>query len=260
MRVDIHVHTNKHSDCGVSSPREMVQAAIACGLDALVFTEHDYMWTEDELNSLQSSFPEIKLFQGIEVSLSIDEHMIVIGVPDPHLFHAFMSPVQLREAVLSHNGAAVLAHPFRWTPHVREDILAAGFDAIEIFSNSIRNYMQAPIRDLQNKFNLPLVACSDGHEAQHLGLYAIDLAEPAEDEKALARQIREGQFKIWTNREPIAALNSEIAGAHRKLQVLIANGTETRDALWQAGLSPNLAYAIDNNMDILFPLEDSDRA
>lgn len=255
MRVDIHVHTSRHSNCGVSSPEEMIQAAIASGLDALVFTEHDYMWTQEELSSLQGSYPEIKLFQGIEVSLSIDEHMVVIGVPDAGHFYPFMSPAELRATVRSHGGAAILAHPFRWTPNVRADILEAGFDAIEIYSNSIRNYMQAPIRDLQAKMNLPLVALSDGHHTSHLGLYALDLARPAEDEKDLALLIAAGEFNIWTNPKRIQAMNSKIADAREKLAELIENGTATRSALRQVGLSSNLAYAIENNMDILFPQE-----
>lgn len=253
MKVDIHVHTNKHSNCGVSSPEEMVQAAIACGLDAIVLTEHDYMWRPQELASLQARFPRIKLFSGIEVSVDYSEHIIVIGVPNPELFSPFMKPADLVAAVRQHQGAAILAHPYRWSPSVRRDILEAQLDAVEVYSNSIRNYMQQPIRSLQQKLGLPLVASSDGHHTQQLGLYAIDLHQPARDDKDLARMIRQGQFDIWTNPERIEAINQDIAAKAKKLPELLGAGMTADAALRAAGIGGYLSYAVDNNYDILFP-------
>jgi predicted metal-dependent phosphoesterase TrpH len=253
LRVDIHVHTNKYSDCGVSSPAEMVQAAMACGLDAIVLTEHDYMWGPEELADLQARFPGIKLFSGIEVSIDISEHVLIIGVPRPELFSPFMKPADLVAAVRQHQGAAVLAHPFRWSPTVRQDIQESDLDAIEIYSNSIRNYMQQPTLDLQKKLNLPLVATSDGHHTEQLGLYAIDLHQPARDDKDLARMIRQGQFSLWTNPRRIEAINQEIATKLKELPQLLDSGLATRAALRAAGLSGYLAYAVENEYDIFFP-------
>jgi len=231
----------------------MVQAAIACGLDAIVLTEHDYMWRPEELASLQARFPRIKLFSGIEVSVDSAEHVVVIGVPHPQLFTPFMRPADLVAAVRRHQGAAILAHPYRWSPSVRQDILAVQLDAVEVYSNSIRNYMQQPIRDLHDKLKLPLVASSDGHHTEHLGLYAIDLHQPARDDKDLARMIRQGQFSIWTNPERISAINQDIAAKAKKLPELLRTGMTTRDALRAAGIRGYLSYAVDNNYDILFP-------
>ncbi|MGI6365114.1 MAG: PHP domain-containing protein [Bacillota bacterium] len=255
MKVDIHVHTNKYSNCGVSSPEEMVQAAMACGLDAIVLTEHDYMWGPEELADLQARFPGIKLFSGIEVSIDSAEHIVVIGVPHPQLFSPFMKPADLVAAVRQHQGAAILAHPYRWSPSVRQDILDARLDAIEIFSNSIRNYMQQPIRGLQQKLDLPLVACSDGHHTQHLGLYALDLHQPAKDDKGLARMIRQGEFTNWSSPERIDEMNAEIIAKASKLPDLIEAGMPVKDALSKVGLRRNLAYAIEHGLDLLFPTE-----
>jgi predicted metal-dependent phosphoesterase TrpH len=195
----------------------MVQAAIACGLDAIVLAEHDYMWQEEELADLQGRFPEIKIFSGVEVSIDVAEHIVVIGVEDRQLLSPFMAPADLVAAVCSHRGAAILAHPFRWAPSVRKDIQDVQLDAIEIFSNSIRNYMQQPIRDLQRKLRLPFVASSDGHHTKQLGLYAIDLQHPAQDGKDLARMIRHGQFSILTNPQRIDEINEIIPAETKKL-------------------------------------------
>lgn len=253
MRVDIHVHTNKYSACGVSTPDEMIQAAIDSGLDAIVLTEHDYMWQPRELAALQARYTQIKLFAGIEVSIDDEEHIVVVGVPDPSLFHPFMSPTELIAAVRRHGGAAVLAHPFRWSQAVRRDILDAGFDAIEISSNSIRNYMQEPITKLQNQLQLPLVASSDGHHTRGLGLYAIELERPAQDDSELARMIRQGQFSPWHNPQRIETLNAQITAALVEVSRLIENGLDTREALRKVGLSGTLTYAVKNNLDIRYP-------
>lgn len=219
MKVDLHVHTSKYSPCGVSSPEEMVGAAIASGLDAIVLAEHDYMWDEAELADLQGRFPGIKIFAGIEVSIDAAEHIVVIGVPDRQLFAPFMAPADVIAAVRQHQGAAVLAHPFRWRPEVRRDILEVRLDAVELYSNSIRNYMQQPIRRLLQKLQLPCVASSDGHHTKQLGLYAIELRQPAKDDKDLARMIRQGCFRIWANPERINEINAIIPGEGKKLSI-----------------------------------------
>lgn len=219
MKVDLHVHTSKHSPCGVSSPAEMVGAAIASGLDAIVLAEHDYMWGEGELADLQGRFPGIKIFAGIEVSIDAAEHIVVIGVPDRQLFSPFMAPADLAAAVERHQGAAILAHPFRWGPSVGREILEIRLDAVELYSNSIRNYMQQPIRDLLQTLQLPCVASSDGHHTMQLGLYAIELQQPAKDEKDLAGMIRQGCFRIWANPGRIDEINALIPGEAKKLSV-----------------------------------------
>lgn len=257
MLVDIHVHTSRHSDCGRSDPDSMVEAAIARGLDAIVLTEHNYMWTQEELAPLQRRHPEIKLFGGIEVSVKMDggQHMVILGVPDPDLFYPTMPPAELIAAVRRHGGAAILAHPYRWTPEVHEDILRAGFDAIEICSNSIRNYMQQPICELQRQTKVPLVVSSDGHHVTELGLYALDLPTMPVDDKELAAMIRHGEFSLWCNHQRIDAMNAEIRKRRQQIPRLLEQGLEHKSALHKVGLSKNLAYALEKNLDIYYPKE-----
>ena len=49
MIVDLHVHTSRYSGCGKSTPEEMVAAAQAAGIEAMVLTEHHIIWPEDEV-------------------------------------------------------------------------------------------------------------------------------------------------------------------------------------------------------------------
>ena len=196
----------------------MVGAAIASGLDAIVLAEHDYMWDEAELADLQGRFPGIKIFAGIEVSIDAAEHIVVIGVPDRQLFAPFMAPADVIAAVRHHPGELFLP-TLPLETEVRRDILEVRLDAVELYSNSIRNYMQQPIRSLLQKLQLPHVASSDGHHTRQLGLYAIDLPRPAQDDKELARMIRRGCFNIWANPERIKDINAIIPGEGKKLSI-----------------------------------------
>lgn len=253
MLIDVHVHTSKYSECGKNEPESMVQAAINAGLDGLVFTEHNHMWSSQELAELQQRYPSIKLFQGIEVSISWEEHIVVIGLPETVNFYPLMSPSKLMSAVDYHSGTAILAHPFRWATHIRQDILDAKFHAIEVFSTSIRNYMQKHIISLAQQLDLPLVASSDGHEAEAIGLYAIKLQEYASTEQQLAKTIRDGNFSLWSNKKQINNINLEMKKQEKQLSSLLYTGMPLEKAIQEAGLSPHLKYPLENDLDIYFP-------
>lgn len=253
MRIDLHVHTNKYSECGKDSPDRMVQAAIRAGLDGIVFTEHNYQWSAAELAELRNRYPAIRLFRGIEVSITAEEHILVLGVPDAALFYPFMPPGEVMAAVGRYSGTAILAHPFRWSTSVRPDILTAGFHAIEVHSTSIRNYMQQPILSLQRQLNLPLVASSDGHSAEAMGLYAIDLKMPVADEKQLAAMVRQGQFTLWADERRIVALNARINRQREQLSRLLAQGISLPAAIREVGFSQHLVYPLSRKMDVLYP-------
>lgn len=252
MKVDIHVHTSKYSECAKADPTAMVQAAVAAGLDGIVLTEHNYLWSKQELEDLQQRHPEIKLFRGIEVSITIDEHVIVLGVLDESLLYPYMRPAELMDVVRRHSGAAILAHPYRWSDSVSQEIIDAGFDGIEINSTSIRQYARKPILELHRQCNCPLVAASDGHVAEVMGMYAIELEEDARDEQELAGIVREGKFSMWKNEKSIEAANGEIIRKQRKATSLIQQGMDTREALVSVGLSRNLRYAVENELDIRY--------
>ena len=68
MKFDLHMHTARHSADADSDPFELVQAAILAGLDGIVITEHDWLWTEIELAELRASAPELVILAGVEVS------------------------------------------------------------------------------------------------------------------------------------------------------------------------------------------------
>src|SRR5262245_60263870 len=68
MKFDLHIHTRRHSPDAATDPLELVEAAVAAGLDGIVITEHDYMWTEEELIELREAEPRLVILAGVEVT------------------------------------------------------------------------------------------------------------------------------------------------------------------------------------------------
>ncbi len=68
MKFDLHIHTRKHSPDSVTDPFDLVESAVAAGLDGIVITEHDYLWTEAELQDLRAAAPGLVILAGVEVT------------------------------------------------------------------------------------------------------------------------------------------------------------------------------------------------
>ena len=49
MKFDLHLHTNRHSPDSQIHPLALFRRAQKIGLNGLVITEHDWLWTEEEL-------------------------------------------------------------------------------------------------------------------------------------------------------------------------------------------------------------------
>ena len=60
-------------------PFVMCRRARAIGLDGVVITEHDWLWTETELDVLRQMHPDLVILAGIEVS-AYEGHFLVYGV------------------------------------------------------------------------------------------------------------------------------------------------------------------------------------
>ena len=65
MKLDLHNHTN-HSD-GIYTPLELVERAIANGVDVFALTDHDSVFGIEEINSIAKN-KNVKIINGMELS------------------------------------------------------------------------------------------------------------------------------------------------------------------------------------------------
>src|SRR5215813_195545 len=82
MKFDLHMHTTRHSPDSFMDPQVMLQRAREIGLHGVVITEHDWLWTEAELDELRAAAPGLVVLAGVEVSTR-QGHFLAYGVRNP---------------------------------------------------------------------------------------------------------------------------------------------------------------------------------
>lgn len=222
MRLDIHVHTSRYSECGRSTPEEMVERAIAEGLGGLVFTEHNLFWPAEELAALQARYPQIILLRGAEFTTAEGEDLLVYGPADEDLVAIRSDGRRLVEQVHMHGGAVVLAHPYRYHPDVPPWLDEHPVDGIEIMSSNIYEHTSRHGRALAHKLGLPVIASSDGHHVDSLGMYALDLDRPVRTEWELAQALHAGAFTLYVNTPRVEAQNALLERQCDQIRRLVA--------------------------------------
>src|SRR5438552_14101385 len=108
MKFDLHMHTRRHSPDGQIDPFRLLRRAREVGLDGIVITEHDWLWTEEELEELRAAAPGLVVLTGIEVS-AWEGHFLVYGVHNPFTLPRGMRVAALCREVHNQSGAVVAA-------------------------------------------------------------------------------------------------------------------------------------------------------
>src|SRR3954471_2905906 len=113
MKFDLHMHTTRYSPDSRMDPLVLCRRARAVGLDGVVITEHDWLWTDAELEELRAPHPGLVVLAGMEVSAR-EGHFLVYGISDPSALRPGVGVARLCGEVRRQGGAVVAAHPFRW--------------------------------------------------------------------------------------------------------------------------------------------------
>jgi len=197
MKIDLHVHTQERSSCGKSSEEEQIRAAMAMGLDAIVFTDHDRLAPPGRLQELNNNYAPFKVFGGIEVSIG-NEHLLVLGVHDYSLESCRWSYPALHRFVRERGGFIAVAHPFRFNPDLQLDLEHFPPDALEGCSNNIAPQNNPRIWDLAERLGVPVLCNSDAHRTDTLGRYYNLLERTPTDERELIEILKSGQYTCFS--------------------------------------------------------------
>ena len=196
MKVQLHCHTDRHSLCAVSSAEEMMLRHIEQGYDAVFLTEHDAFWTERELDQLQTMFPSIAIYSGVEITLPAPEgsvHLLVLGTRDVSLLTTVDTADILARARRT-ECPTILAHPFRWKGG--KHILTEGHrpDAIEHLSQNHGPMQASMSRVTAKRMGLHLVNADDAHHVDGVGDYWIETERDFRSPAELRRILLEGAY------------------------------------------------------------------
>lgn len=204
MLIDLHCHTTRSQDSRLQ-PEEAIIAARDRGLDAICFTEHDYLWPTDEIRRLSRELG-LRVLIGVEVSTEVG-HILAYGLPSFSL--ELRSFPRLVEYARTHRAALVLAHPFRRhfrfelptvpsASDVSDGLRRRGLSdvaALEAANGATRPVENVLASKVAERLELPTTAGSDAHSADRIGLWATEVDDVV-DEADLTEAITEGRVRV----------------------------------------------------------------
>lgn len=204
MKVELHLHTTRHSECAVVTPEAAMNALIERGYGAAFLTEHNEVWGHWELAELQAAYPQIRIFPGVEIALGNGRiHMLVLGTEDrSYLRMPEAADIILRARQEQH--LTVLAHPFRWAEAAQVLAQPVLPDAVELWTNNHPDPSWATQSELAaNRLGLRLVNSGDTHAIEMMNRYWIETFEPVEKADDIRSIILQGHYtnKRWDRLE-----------------------------------------------------------
>jgi predicted metal-dependent phosphoesterase TrpH len=170
MKFDLHLHTSRHSPDSQMDAGAMLRRAGQLGLDGLVITEHDWLWTEPELETLRALAPGLVVLAGIEISAR-EGHFLVYGVSNPFALPRGIGVRELCQEVHQQGGVVVGAHPFRWGQPFRDIVRRQKpeLDGLEMMSSNMDDACRRQAAAVQAELGLAELGNSDAHHEDILG-------------------------------------------------------------------------------------------
>jgi predicted metal-dependent phosphoesterase TrpH len=191
MKFDLHMHTTRHSPDSAMDPFALCRRARAIGLDGIVITEHDWLWTEAELDELREAHAGLVVLAGVEVSAR-EGHFLVYGITNPFAAPRGIGVADLCREVHAQGGAVVAAHPFRWGQPFA-DILEENnpdLDGLELMTNNMDADCRRRAAAVQARRGLAGLGSSDAHHEDVLGVCYTEFPAGTRTAAELVRAIR----------------------------------------------------------------------
>lgn len=202
MLIDLHTHTHPRSLCSNLSLTELVVRSRAAGLDGLCLTEHDTMWSAEDLARVADATGFL-LLRGVEVSTT-QGHVLVYGLSAwRDIYGMEWSVRRLREMADDQGAFLVKPHPLRdgdFTARSDGALLPGGedhlalFDALEVLNGGEPDSANALAAAIAQTYGLKGTAGGDVHVAAGVGRCATRFAREIRSENDLVTELRAGRF------------------------------------------------------------------
>lgn len=204
MRYDLHIHSN-FSD-GRDGVEKILKAAMDTDLDGIVITDHDTLKGALLARRLiEEQKLDLNIIPGVEVTTS-EGHLLALGVEE--VPPRKKSPEETIEIIHSLGGIAIVPHPFHLFRHPMLRI--PNCDAVEVYNSKhffgIANFLA---RRQTEKLGLPMVAGSDSHVAETVGL-GVTLIDVGNSDDVLGA-IRAGKTTIIGRKTPLRLFPGQMA-------------------------------------------------
>lgn len=193
MKVELHAHTIRYSNCAVLTPSELIQSLIKNRYGAVYITEHDAIWPEDDLEFLRREFPQIHIFGGLERSIGDGMHLVILGADDP-IYLEQRDAEEILQTARQRGHTTILAHPFRWKGS--DQMLNEGYlpDAMEFRTCNHTAPMAQKAMAFARQAELSLVNAGDIHSADMIGQFWIETDADLSEATDIGPIIQDGDY------------------------------------------------------------------
>lgn len=199
MLIDLHTHTYHFSSCSSLSLTDLIHRSREAGLDGICVTEHDRMWSRDELARVAQETGFL-LLRGVEITTT-QGHVLVYGLDE--YVEGSWSLRRLREVADACGAVLVKSHPLRdgnfqarldgrVTNGLEETL--RWFDAFEVLSGGESDWANNVAAAMVNSYGLKATGGSDVHTLSEVGRFATRFERQICSEADLVEELRAGRF------------------------------------------------------------------
>jgi hypothetical protein len=205
---DLHIHTMLSDGSG--SPRQVLLACMAAGMDFAAVTDHSFGGASYQGKTWCDRWvPSFTAIRGAEVQ-GADFEMLALGISRD--IEAQPDPQQIAAEIHAQGGTALLCHPYgRPYLEIVGDLKALGLDGIDRYTEPMAGYLAE--RELVGQ--QPVVtAVTDSHSLSFVRPYRTLAFAADRSERGILSAVREGYFVTLDGRG--------ISGAQRLVDVMLA--------------------------------------
>ena len=202
--MDIHVHSSPESPCSTIRVNQHILDAKNIGLQGIVLTDHNYVWSEEHIQELRKRY-EFPVFGGNEITTDHGD-ILVYGFYDT--IKGIIPLKDLRKKVVDQGGFMAAAHPFRaflligghqlnaTVKKASQKKIFEYVDAIEIFNGKCSDAENQLAFEVSKYLGLKGIAGSDSHEEGSIGRFTTDFFEPVQTSSDFLDQLHAGSFAV----------------------------------------------------------------
>ena len=207
MIFDLHIHTEKYSDCSFINPEDLLRQAAEAGLHGLALTEHGMRWPDREFEKLRklAETHKLVLLNGQEIYTAdqkrrTEGEFLVFGL-QKSLTQTYTAR-ELIDRVKDEDGIVIAAHPYKLSRNGRTRYYGAGdgiyglkVDALELFHPDHNENALKKAREAMAALGIPGTGGSDAHKIFNVGACVTVFENDIHTESEFLREIKKGHFR-----------------------------------------------------------------
>lgn len=198
IRADLHLHTSYSFDAS-TSPKTIVEQLHAHPfIKTVAITDHNTVKGYYKVRELASTYQDILIIPGVEVS-AVEGELIILGIaelpPKPWTVENVIDFAKERD------GLVIVPHPYRGYG-LGDSAKNYNVDAVEVLNGISAHRVNKMAENLAKAMGLPGVAGSDAHCADELWTVYTEVQASSDIDEVL-RAIKKGLTKVAYARKSI---------------------------------------------------------